>query len=150
MKTVSPPLLFQAIDSSSACYMVRISMTSPININVPTGALLDAETKDSFVRWLAFLNIKRNLMSMFVNRYLPYKRNFIIMKSSPPLKSCQCEENLVHNLSSKYILFNLHAKLKIHRLRTKKNLHIHTHTKRISNSRERKGAERPKHSKKPH
>ena len=57
-------------------------MTSPININVPTGALLDAETKGSFVWWLAFLNIKRNLMSMFVNRYLPYKRNFIIMKSS--------------------------------------------------------------------
>ena len=58
-------------------------MTSPININVPTGALLDAETKGSFVQWLAFLNIKRNLMSMFVNRYLPYKRNFIIMKDSP-------------------------------------------------------------------
>ena len=58
-------------------------MTSPININVPTGALLDAETKGSFVQWLAFLNIKRNLMSMFVNRYLPYKRNFIIMKGSP-------------------------------------------------------------------
>ena len=36
---------------SSACYIVRISMTSPININVPTGALLDAETKGSFVRW---------------------------------------------------------------------------------------------------
>ena len=58
-------------------------MTSPININVPTRALLDAETKGSFVRWLINLNIKRNLTSMFVNRYLPYKRNFIIMKSSP-------------------------------------------------------------------
>ena len=58
-------------------------MTSPININVPTGALLDAETKASFVWWLANLYIKRNLTSMFVNRYLPYKRNFIIMKSSP-------------------------------------------------------------------
>ena len=41
-------------------------MTSPININVQTGALLDAETKGSFVQWLAFLNIKRNLMSNFV------------------------------------------------------------------------------------
>ena len=51
-------------------------MTSPININVPTGALLDAETKGSFVQWLANLNIKRNLTSMFVNRYLLYKRNF--------------------------------------------------------------------------
>ena len=58
-------------------------MTSPININVPTGALLEAETKGSFVPWLANLNIKRNLTSMFVNRYLPYKRNFIITKSSP-------------------------------------------------------------------
>ena len=58
-------------------------MTSLLNINVPTGALLDAKTKGSFVRWLANLNIKRNLTSMFVNRYLPYKRNFIIMKRSP-------------------------------------------------------------------
>ena len=58
-------------------------MTSPININVPTRALLDAEKKGSFVPWLANLNIKRNLKSLFVNRYLPYKRNFKIMKSSP-------------------------------------------------------------------
>ena len=48
-------------------------MTSPIDvINMPTRALLDAETKGSFVRWLAHLNIKRNSTSLFVNRYLPY------------------------------------------------------------------------------
>ena len=41
-------------------------MTSPININVPTGVLLDAENKGFFCfgGWL-FLNIKRNLISMF-------------------------------------------------------------------------------------
>ena len=47
-------------------------MTSPIVIYVPTRALLVGETKGSFVRWLANLNIKRNLTSMFVNKYLPY------------------------------------------------------------------------------
>ena len=49
-----------------------MAMTSPIDINVPIRALLDAETKGSFVRWLANLNIERNLTSMFVNRYLSY------------------------------------------------------------------------------
>ena len=47
-------------------------MTSPIVINVPTRALLPGEAKRSFVRWLVNLNIKRNLTSMFVNKYLPY------------------------------------------------------------------------------
>ena len=47
-------------------------MTSPIVINVPTRALLADETKGSFLLWLAKLNIKRNLTSMFVNKYLPY------------------------------------------------------------------------------
>ena len=32
-------------------------MTSPTDINVPTRALLDAETKACFVRWLANLNL---------------------------------------------------------------------------------------------
>ena len=55
--------------------IVKISMTSPIVINEPIRcrALLGGETNDSFVRWLANLNIKRNLMSMFVSKYLPYK-----------------------------------------------------------------------------
>ena len=43
---------------------------SPIVINVPTRALLADETKGSFVRLLANLNIKRNLTAMFVNKYL--------------------------------------------------------------------------------
>ena len=60
-------------------------MTSPIDINVPTRTLLDAETKGSFIRWLANLNIKRNLTSMFVNRYLPYKFS---MRTSGPLVTC--------------------------------------------------------------
>ena len=51
--------------------IAKISMTSPIGIYVPTRVLLDAETKNSFEQWLANLNIKRNLTSMFVNRYLP-------------------------------------------------------------------------------
>ena len=46
---------------------------SPIAINVPTRALLTDETKGSFVRLLANLNIKRNLTSMFLNKYLPYQ-----------------------------------------------------------------------------
>ena len=46
---------------------------SPIVIYVPTRASLVGEIKDYFVRWLANLNIKRNLTSMFVNKYLPYK-----------------------------------------------------------------------------
>ena len=46
---------------------------SPIVINVPTRALLADETKGSFVRLLANLNIKRNLASMFLNKYLPYQ-----------------------------------------------------------------------------
>ena len=33
-------------------------MTSPIDIYIPARALLAGETKGSFVRWLANLNIK--------------------------------------------------------------------------------------------
>ena len=49
-------------------------MTSSIVISEPTRALLAGETMGSFVRWLAKfnLNIKRNLTSMFVTKYLPY------------------------------------------------------------------------------
>ena len=47
-------------------------MASPVDTNVPTRALLTGETKGSFARLLANLNIKRNLTSMFVNIYLPY------------------------------------------------------------------------------
>ena len=40
--------------------IAKITITSPIVIKVPTRALLAGETKGSFVRWLANLNIKRN------------------------------------------------------------------------------------------
>ena len=53
-------------------HIAKLSMTPPIVINVPTRALLAGDTKGSFVRWLANLNIKRNLTSMFVKKYLPY------------------------------------------------------------------------------
>ena len=55
--------------------IAKISITSPIVVNEPTRALLDGKTKGSFGRWLANLNIKRNLTSMFVNKYLPYTTN---------------------------------------------------------------------------
>ena len=65
--------------------IAKISMMSPIDINVPTRALSDTETKGSFVPWLENLNIKRNLTSMFVNRYLRYMKsrtNLTITKTS--------------------------------------------------------------------
>ena len=34
-------------------------MTSPININVPTGALLDAETKGSFCSGVGFFKYQK-------------------------------------------------------------------------------------------
>ena len=58
--------------NDSVSYIAKISMMSPIVISVPTKTLLVSKTKGSFVRWLANLNIKRNLTSTFVNKYLPY------------------------------------------------------------------------------
>ena len=49
-------------------------VTSPIVINVPTRGLLAVETIHAIVRWLANLNIKRNLTSMFVNKKHRYNR----------------------------------------------------------------------------
>ena len=43
-------------------------VTSPIVINVPTRGLLAVETMPAIVQWLANLNIKRNMTSMFVNK----------------------------------------------------------------------------------
>ena len=54
-------------------------MMSPIVINVPTRAFLVGKRKASFVRWLANLKIKRNLTSMFVNKYLPYRVCFLLL-----------------------------------------------------------------------
>lgn len=55
------------------CHSIaKISMTSPIVINVPNRALLPGETKGSFFWCMENLNIKRKLTSMFVNKYPPY------------------------------------------------------------------------------
>ena len=43
-------------------------VTSRIVINMPTRTELAVETITSFVPWLANLNIKRNVTSMFVNK----------------------------------------------------------------------------------
>ena len=48
-------------------------VTSPIVINVPTRGLLAVETMYAIVQWLANLNIKRNMMPMFVNKKHRYK-----------------------------------------------------------------------------
>ena len=77
--------------------IAKMSMTSPIDANVPTRAyrvfsldvtaamlatmliddvggntLLACEANSSFVQWVANLNIKRNVISGFVNRDFPY------------------------------------------------------------------------------
>ena len=51
-------------------------VTSPIVINVPTRGLLAVETMHAIVRWLANLNIKRNMTSMFVNKKHRYSNKF--------------------------------------------------------------------------
>ena len=43
-------------------------VTSTIVIDVPTRGLLAVETMHAIVQWLANLNIKRNVTSMFVNK----------------------------------------------------------------------------------
>ena len=56
---------------SGLYYQHRIAMflvTSPIVFNVLTRGLLAVETMHAIVRWLANLNIKRNMTSMFVNK----------------------------------------------------------------------------------
>ena len=45
---------------------------SPIVINVPTRGLLAVETMHAIVQWLENLNIKSNMMSMFVNKKQHY------------------------------------------------------------------------------
>ena len=48
-------------------------VTSPIVIDVLTRGLLVVETMHAIVQWLANLNIKRNMTSMFVDKKLCYK-----------------------------------------------------------------------------
>ena len=49
-------------------------VTSPFVINVPPRGLLAVETVHAIVHWLANLNIKRNMTSMFVNKKHRYMR----------------------------------------------------------------------------
>ena len=53
-------------------------VTSPIVINVPTRGLLAVKTMHAIVQWLANLNIKRNMTSMFVNKKHRYKNKNLI------------------------------------------------------------------------
>ena len=46
---------------------------SPVVINVTTRGLLAVETMHAIVQWLGNLNIKRNMMLMFVNKKHRYK-----------------------------------------------------------------------------
>ena len=69
----------------SQVYVRAIAMflvTSPVVINVPTRGLLAVETMHAIVQWLANLNIKRNMTSMFVNK----KHRYILSK--PALVFC--------------------------------------------------------------
>ena len=68
--------------SHSTAYTVKkvsiamLLVTSPIVINVPTRGLLAVETMHAIVEWLANLNIKRNMTSMFVNKKHRYIGNY--------------------------------------------------------------------------
>ena len=48
--------------------MFLVTSPWPVVINVPTRGLLAVETMHAIVQWLANLNIKRNMTSMFVNK----------------------------------------------------------------------------------
>ena len=56
---------------------------SPIVIYVPTRGLLAVEIMHAIVQWLANFNIKRKMMSMFVNekhRYMTSEQNSITFR----------------------------------------------------------------------
>ena len=57
-------------DVSSRRVPIAKIIDDAIVINVPAKALLADDRKGSLVRWLANLNIKRNLTSVFVNKYI--------------------------------------------------------------------------------
>ena len=66
-------------------------VTSPSVINVPTRGLLAVETMHAIVQWLANLNIKINMTSMFVNK--KHRYNLIQIVPAPEailllLKQC--------------------------------------------------------------
>ena len=57
----------------SAIVIAMFFVTSPIVINVPIRGLLAVETMHAIVQWLANLNIKINMTSMFVNKKHRYR-----------------------------------------------------------------------------
>ena len=65
----SVTVLIIAHHTSWLCSVIAMFLvTWPVVINVPTRGLLAVETKHAIAQWLANLNIKRNMMSMFVNK----------------------------------------------------------------------------------
>ena len=64
------------IPTSPVWTIAMFLVTSPIVINVPTRGLLAVETMHAIVQWLANLNIKRNMTSMFENKKYRYTYAF--------------------------------------------------------------------------
>ena len=64
-------------------------VSSPIVNNMPTRTKLAVETTASFVQWLANLNIKRNVTSMFVNKKYRYGKTE--QSPAPKLSQNWCE-----------------------------------------------------------
>ena len=67
-------LRYSTRDVTDIFAIAMFLVTSPIVINVPTRGLLAVETMHAIVQWLANLNIKRNMASMFVNKKHRYNR----------------------------------------------------------------------------
>ena len=84
-------------------------VTSPIVINVPTRGLLAVETMHAIVQWLANLNIKRNLTSMFVNK----KHRYFRALTKGYLNFYFITDKIIFSLTlCYYVVFTLEGKLK--------------------------------------
>ena len=71
-------LFFYYLGGYSTAYCIgKISLTSPIVVNVSTRASLPDKTKVLLFLWLA--NLNNITKAMFVNRYLPYTNHIIIV-----------------------------------------------------------------------
>ena len=67
--TLKGPYNNNLTDSFFLCLCIAMFLTtSPIDINVPTRGFLAVETMHAIVQWLANLNIKGNMTSIFVNK----------------------------------------------------------------------------------
>ena len=64
-------------------YNCNASIASPIVIIVATRGLLAVETVHAIVQWLANLNMKRNMTSMFVNK----KHHYMLQIPTMRIKS---------------------------------------------------------------